>query len=201
MLRQGQLSKTLRFDVRMRPIVAFALFAAVLGPFTVWLAFHLVAHPEMRLGGPGAALMNLLPNPVRVGSFAVFGAWLTVSAFASAARGMTCLGTLVIRADGVMFESGIGTWTAPWRNIRSARILNKKVVLIERDQTTAPSPWFVILWRHIRYGCDPGSKRLSLARMPAAENGKAISPEDLVRIIEDYRRAAMPSPTGRSRAA
>jgi hypothetical protein len=201
MLRQDLPSKTLRFNVRRGPIITFAIVAGILGPAMLWLAFHLAAHPEIRLHGRGAALVNLLPNPARVGAFTVFGGWLTVAAFGSAARAMTFLGALVIRADGILFESGIGTWTAPWRNIRSVKLLNKKVVLIERDQTITPSPWFIILWRHMRYGCDPGGKRLSLARMPAADNGKAISPEDLVRIIEDYRRAAAPAAADRSRAA
>jgi hypothetical protein len=189
MLRQDPPSKVLRFDVRMRPIVTFALFAAILGPFTLWLAFHLAAHPEMRLHGPGAALVNLLPTPVRVGGFAVFGAWLTVAAFASALRAMTFPGALVIRADGILFESGIGTWSAPWRDIRTVKILNKKVVLIDRNQPAGPNPWYITMWRHMRYGGDPDSKRLSLARMPAAA-GKVLSPEDLVRIIESYRRPA-----------
>jgi hypothetical protein len=201
MLRQDLPSKTLRFNVRPGPIVTFAIVAAIFGPAILWLAFHLAAHPELRLHGRGAGLMNLLPNPARVGVFAVMGVWLTVAAFAFAARALTFLGALVIRADGILFESGIGTWTAPWRDIRSVKILNKKVVLIERNQATTPSPWFITLWRHMRYGCDPGGKRLSLARMPAADNGKAISPGDVVRIIEDYRRAAGPDAAERSRAA
>jgi hypothetical protein len=193
MLRQDPPSKTLRFDVRKGPVVAFAIFAGIFGPAILWLAIHLAAHPEIQLRGRGAALMNLLPNPARVGIFAVLGAWLTVFAFAAAARALTFLGALVIRADGILFESGIGTWTAPWRDIRTVKILNKKVVVIERNQPAAPNPWFIALWRHMRYGCDPNSKRLSLARMPAA-GGKAISPEDLVRIIENYRRPAPGTP-------
>jgi hypothetical protein len=161
----------------------------------------LAQHPERRFD----ELMDLLPNPVRVGTLAVVGGWLMVAAFASALRAMTFLGALVIRPDGILFESGAGTWTTPWRDIRSIKIrkitILNKIVLIERDQATTPSPWFIFLWRHRRYGCDPGGKRLILGRMPAAANGKAISPEDLVRIIEDYRRGAEPGAADRAHAA
>lgn len=201
MLAEDPPSKTLRFDVRMGPLVTFAIVGGLLGATVLWLAVHLAGHPEIRLHGRGAGLMNMLPNPARIGLFAVIGAWLTIFAFASAARALSFLGTLVIRADGILFESGIGTWTTPWRDIRSVKMLNKKVVMIERNQTTTPNPWFIALWRHMRYGCDPEGKRLSLARMPAADNGKAISPEDLVRIIEDYRRAAVPGASNQSHAA
>src|SRR5580658_3103118 len=111
MLRGHLSPKTLRFDVRIGPIVTFAIVAALFGPAILWLAVHLAAHPETRLHGRGAGLMNFLPNPARVGLFAVIGAWLTIFAFASAARALTFLGTLVIRADGILFESGIGAWT------------------------------------------------------------------------------------------
>jgi hypothetical protein len=201
MLRQDPPSKALRFDVRKGPVVLFAVVAGVVGPAILWLAVHLAAHPEMQLHGRGAVLMNMLPNPARVGLFAVIGAWLTVFAFASAARSLSFLGALVIRADGILFESGIGTWNTPWRDIRSVKILNKKVVVIERNQTTTPNRWFIAMWRHMRYGCDPEGKRLSLARMPAAGNGKTISPQDLVGLIEDYRRAAVPDAADRSHAA
>jgi hypothetical protein len=197
MLRQDLPSKALRFDVRKGPIVRFAIVTGIFGPAILWLAVHLAAHPEMHLHGRGAGLMNMLPNPVRVSLFAVIGAWLTIFAFAAAARAMTFLGTLVIRDDGILFESGVGTWTTPWRDIRSVKILNKKVVIIERNQTTAPNSWFIAMWRHMRYGCDPDNKRLSLARMPAAADGKTISPEDLLRIIENFRPGAGPG-TGRS---
>lgn len=201
MLRQDLSSKTLRFNVRLRPVVTFAIVAGLFGPVMLWVAFSLAHHPEYQFHGRSSGLINLLPNPARVGIFGVFGFWLTIAAFASAARAMTTLGSLVIRPDGIAFESGSGTWTAPWRNIRTVKVLNKKIVLIERDQATTPSPWFMIMWRQMRYGCDPGGKRLSLPRMPAGDNGKAISPEDLVRTIEDYRRAAVPSAAERPRAA
>src|SRR5580693_8801161 len=190
LLRQDLQSKTFRFDVRKGPIVRFAIVTGIFGPAILWLAVHSAAHPEMHLHGRGAGLMNMLPNPVRVSLFAVIAAWLTIFAFAAAARAMTFLGTLVIRADGILFESGVGTWTTPWRDIRSVKILNKKVVVIERNQTTAPNSWFIAMWRHMRYGCDPDNKRLSLARMPAAADGKTISPEDLLRIIENFRKGA-----------
>jgi len=200
MLRQD-LPSTLRFDVRRGPIVRFAILTGIFGPAILWLAVHLAAHPEMHLHGRGAGLMNMLPNPVRVGLFAVIGAWLTIFAFTGAARAMTFLGTLVIRADGILFESGVGTWTTPWRDIRSVKILNKKVVVIERNQTTAPNPWFIAMWRHMRYGCDPDNKRLSLARMPAEADGKTISHEDLLRIIENFRQGAEPGTARSFRAA
>jgi hypothetical protein len=195
-MRQDMTSKTLRLDVRKGPIVTFAIVAGFFGPMMLWYAFLLSAHPDMQLHGRNGALMNMLPNSARVGIFAVLGAWLTVFAFAATARALTFLGTLVIRADGLLFESGIGTWTAPWRDIRTVRVLSKKVVLIERNQAGKPNPWFIVMWRHMRYGCDPDSRRLSIARMPAAD-GKVISPDDLVRIIENYRRGAAPG-TARS---
>lgn len=201
LLQQGPSSKTLRFDVRIGPIVTFAIVAGFFGPGILWLAVHLAAHPEMRLHGRGGGLMNMLPNQARVSLFAVIGTWLTIFAFASAARALSDLGALVIRPDGILFESGIGTWTTPWRDIRSVKILNKKVVVIERNQPTAPSSTLVTLWRHMRYGCDPDGKRLSLARMPAAADGKAISPNDLVRIIENYRQGAAPGAPRSFRAA
>jgi hypothetical protein len=200
-LRQDLSSKTLRFDVRIGPIVTFAIVAGFFGPAILWLAVHLAAHPEMQLHGRGAGLMNMLPNQARVVLFTAIGAWLTIFAFASAARALSDLGTLVIRPDGILFESGIGTWTTPWRDVRSVKILNKKVVVIERNQPTTPSSSFVTLWRHMRYGCDPNGKRLSLARMPAGDDGKAISGDDLVRTIENYRPGAAPRAPRSIRAA
>jgi len=199
MLRQDLQTKTLRFDVRKGPIVAFAIVTAVFGPAMLWFAFHMATHPSFQLHGRGAVLINLLPNPVRVGLFAVMGVWMVVAAWAYAARALSFLGALVIRGDGILFESGVGTWTTPWRNIRSIKIL-KKVILIERDQPAAPSPWFIRLWRQMRYGCDPDNVRLVLVRMAAAD-GRAISSEDLVKIIENYWHAAVPSAAARSRAA
>jgi hypothetical protein len=200
MLRQDLPSKTLRFGVRKGPLVTTAIVTAVFGPATLWLAFHLATNPNVQFHGRGALLMNMLPNPARVGLFAVLGVWMVVAAWAYAARALSVLGELVIRADGILFESGVGTWTTPWRNVRSVKILNKKVAVIERDQPAAPGSWYVRMWRQMRYGCDPDNTRLVLVRMAAAD-GKPISPEDLVKIIENYRQGAMANAAGQTRAA
>jgi hypothetical protein len=201
MLRQDLPSKTLRFDLRSGPIVRFCdpnrhlqscdivarcSFEGASGNAPAWARCRADEHAAQSRGCRPVRRHRRLADDLRL---RCRGAGDDISRHPR----HSCRRHFV--------REWRRTWTTPWRDIRSVKILNKKVVVIERNQTTAPNSWFIAMWRHMRYGCDPDNKRLSLARMPAAADGKTISPEDLLRIIENFRQGAGPGTARSFRAA
>jgi hypothetical protein len=115
-------------------------------------------------------------------------------------RLLTSPGVVVIRTDGVLFESAAGNWFAPWRTIRNVKSV-KTALIIEREKELASDALGLMrAWRQARYGCDPNAKALAIGRLTASD-GSIMAPQTLAAIIEERRRGAAQDTAAQTQAA